>query len=106
MKRRIREDQIEWSIGDERFDVALLEAEHFVAERVGLEQHRLRVVDADGFFSAEVRVEIARELAGSAAEIDDAHARMFFDEREKIVEWLTAFLFESLVLIRIPTHRR
>ena len=102
MQRRVRENQIEWTIGDERLDVAALETEHLIAERIRLQQHRFGVVDADRFVGGEPRVKIACELAGAAAEVDDAHARSHVDEGDEVVERLAAFNFESFVLIGIP----
>jgi hypothetical protein len=51
-------------------------------------------------------VQLARQLAGAAAEIDDAHPRPMLDQRDEIIERLPSLGLESLVLRRVPAHRK
>src|ERR1044071_253126 len=80
MERGIREHQIERTFADERLDVALLEAQHLPFEVPALQQHRLRVVDADRLGRAEGLVQLAREVTRAASEVRDAHAWTLFDQ--------------------------
>jgi len=61
---------------------------------------------SDGRAGAERLVQLARQLAGPASEVEDAHVRPVLDQSEKIDEWLFAFGFETFVLIGVPTHLR
>ena len=105
LQRGVGEDEVIRFVGNEARDVALLEAKRALCQRHRLFEHRVRRVDAERTRRAEFRVQPRRELAGAAAEVDDAHRGFALDHRSEVVEGLGAFLPESLVLVGIPGAR-
>jgi hypothetical protein len=47
-------------------------------------------------------VQLRRQLAGPAAQVDEVTAGDGLAQREQVVKWLTALGVEALVLIRVP----
>src|SRR5712692_8817999 len=87
----------------EAFNRAHLEAQA-VGQRTRARrlEHLLRTIDADRLARPEALVQHARQLAGAAPEIDDAHAGRGMNQREQIVERLLPLALELVVLARIP----
>ena len=102
VQRGVGEDEVVVSLARERADVSLLEAETVAREGRALGQHRRRVVDADRLPRREPPVQLPRQLAGAAAEIDDAHSRPRLHQIEQIEEGLRPLVAEPPVLLRIP----
>src|SRR5205823_3554087 len=74
------------------------------ARQIGgrLLQHASRPVEANRFPRLKPGVQQSRELAGTATQIDDAHAGGGPQEREEIEERLLALAAELVVLSGVP----
>src|SRR6185503_17271992 len=82
--------------------VALLEAEPAARVRGGLGEHVRRRVDTERFAPLEPLVCEPRELAGPAAEVDDACAGCGRDQRQQVEPRGQPLAAELLVASRIP----
>src|SRR5439155_21949338 len=93
-------------VGDEGGDVALLEAQPAPLQGMGFLQHGGRAVDAEGLGGAEVFVEPGGQLAGAAAEVDDAlrapALRRRVEQRQEVVERAGTLGAELPVLGGVP----
>src|SRR5438093_10686500 len=103
MKCGVRHDQIVLITRVERFDRPNLEAKAWWPITASCRfEHAGGSVDADGFARLEPRVKQPRQLAGAAAQIDDAHVGRRTDHRHQIEERLLALAAEFLVLSGVP----
>ena len=106
LQRGVGEDEVVVSLARERADVSLLERQTVAREGRALGQHRRRVVDADRLSRRKPPVQLPRQLAGAAAEIDHAHVRPRLHQIEQIEEGPRPLVAKPLVLLRIPVGRR
>src|SRR2546428_6223036 len=103
MERGVREDQIEW-FSIEQFDVRVLEVQP--GSGWCFLEHRCRIVDAQRLHRLYLFMERARQLAGAASEVEDAHVGTRIDERDEVPERLRALGLEFFVLFRRPRAQR
>ena len=99
---RVREDEVPRRLVRERGDVSLREAQARTRDRGGTREHVRRALEAERLARAESRVQVRGQLAGAAAEVDDTHARCALDQRHDVVERLSPFAREALVLRGVP----
>ena len=102
VERGIGEDEVEGRIRRERRQVAPLESQAAALERLRLLEHRRRGVEAQRLRGAGAAVQLARQLARPAAEIDGAAAGNRRDEREQVEERAAAFRGEARVDLGVP----
>ena len=105
LQRGVREHQIDRRVGSEGGDVGLDELEPRLEERVAGLEHRRRIVDADGTARAELPVQLSRQLAGSASEVDDPHVGSLVHQCQQVEPRLRALRLEPLVLVGTPGIR-
>ena len=106
VQRGVGEDEVVVSLTRERADVSRLEPQTVAREGRALGQHRRRVVDADRLSRRKPPVQLPRQLAGTAAEIDHAHSWPWLHEIEQIEEGPRPLVAKPPVLLRIPVRRR
>src|SRR6202022_637807 len=102
VQRRIGEDQVELLARREPRQVPLLESDAAPRVRAGALEHRLGEVEAQRLTRGERLVQLAREEAGPAAEIDDAQPRLRLHQRQEVAERLLPLPLEAQVLGGVP----
>ena len=105
VQRGVGEDEVEVSVAGKVADISRLEPEPVARERRALGQHRRRVVDADRLPRRKPLVQLPRQLAGAAAEIDHAHAGSRLHQIEQIEEGPRPLVAKPPVLLGIPVGR-
>ena len=103
----VGEDEVE-PLAEPRLDVPLGEGQPGTSPCVGSGacQHRLGGVDAHGLGRLHALVQLRREVAGPATEVDHPPAGNRDAQGDQIVEGLPSFGEESLVLVRVPPLNR
>jgi hypothetical protein len=99
-----RRGQHEIVVGGRRPRSQVAELEVHVRRDVlgGLVEHCLRVVDASHLADSELRGGQCGQLSRAATEIDRSLDRVELDQRQQVVERLSAFSSESTVLLGVP----
>ena len=102
VKRRVGEDDVIAPVSKPARHVAQLEPQAVAGKDHGAREHRLGAIDPDRLRRLEMAVQLARQLAGPAAEIDGAAARVGLDEVEEVPEGLRPLVLELLVTLWVP----
>ena len=102
LERGVGEDDVNRLVGLPLGQIALVEAHPVAGMRGGLVQHRRRRVDADGRRGPEMPVELGRQLARAAPEVDDRAAGHWRQQPEQVVERPSPLRSEPPVLVGIP----
>jgi hypothetical protein len=98
----VGEDHVVGGGRGEGGDVGALEAQAGRRKGGAVGEHGLGAVDAGGVGVGQAIMQGARQLAGAAAEIDDAQVRARFDQRDQVQERLPPLAAEAVVLGRVP----
>jgi hypothetical protein len=83
-------------------DVALLEPQAAAGQGRGPLEHRRRAVQAERLGGPHASVELGRQLAAAAAQVDHPAAGGRPDQRQQVVEGCRPLGPEPLVLLRVP----